>query len=600
MTPYVSVYSPNAIRGEIIVKSLMTEGVETRLHTDPFQAEEALKETSSPVIVLDVAKNFASEAGLLRSVAFHLPERTFIIIAHPANIKTLENLELPRAFIIPGHVDPRRILSIVKESLQERENTPESKTTPRENGEEADHAPPRGPRKGPGDSERIGPWSGPWNGPGDGPGDDTIDGPGNGAGKEGRNGAGDGRDDGPTWRRGTTSPRETAPDPGPVRLITRIGGILKLFAFSLLLAALLSAAAMGGYLYWCISTLPDVDSLKDYAPFKTSKIYSYDNKPLAEFFVEKRTSVSIAKIPPHVINAFIAIEDAHYYTHEGVDVVRILGALVANVKEWEYLQGASTITQQLAKMVFLKPEKTLTRKIQQIALSLQIEEKYSKNEILELYFNKAYFGAGAYGIEVAARTYFNKSVADVGLSEAALLAGLPKAPSVYSPLKNPAKAMKRRNLVLKRMLETGYITEGMYQKTLLAPVPGKFHGPRTKAPYFVDFCRRSIEKEYGRRLYTSGLIIYTSLDLRMQEIVESAVENGVKRLKKRGVHAPQAAVVVMDVKTGWIRAMVGGVNFWESQFNRATQAKRQPGSAFKPFVYLAALDQGLTMETEID
>ncbi len=552
MAPYTIVYSPNPIRGEIIVKSLEANGVECRLYTDPFQAEDALKETSSPVIILDAIKNFASETALLRSAAFHLADRTLIVIADPTHFDMLESLGLRRPFFLDS-MDPGLIVSIALENLRDPGRKPKRNNVHLEKTGEEIRAALTSAR------ERVA-----------------------------------------VPRPGEKSAPRGASEPSPDRPLTRLGKTVKLFALSFLLTLFLVAGALGGYVYWCVASLPDVNSLTEITPFKTSKLYSYDNRPLAEFYVEKRTHIKLESIPLHVIRAFIAVEDKHYYTHGGIDFFRVVGALVANLKEWDYLQGGSTITQQLAKMVFLNPEKTITRKVQQIALSMRIEKQYSKDQILELYFNKAYFGAGAYGIEAASRAYFGKSVGDVRMSEAALLAGLPRAPSIYSPLKNPRVSMKRRNMVLKSMLEAGLIKEGGYRKLVLAPIPRSYHGPKSEAPYFVDFCRGRVEEKYGRRLYTSGLTIYSSLDSRMQKIVEEAVQNGVERMKTRGIDDVQVAVIVMDIKQGWIRAMVGGVNFEESQFNRATQAKRQPGSAFKPFVYLTALNQGMKVEDEIE
>ena len=297
-------------------------------------------------------------------------------------------------------------------------------------------------------------------------------------------------------------------------------------------------------------------------------------------------------IPEHVKKAFIAAEDTRFYRHHGIDFFRIIGALITDIREGSFVQGGSTITQQLAKMLFLKPEKTITRKIREIALSLQIERKYKKDEILGLYLNQAYFGTRAYGIEAACQVYFGAATNNITISEAALLAALPKAPSKYYPFKDPGMALRRRNYILKRMLQSGFISERDYRDALSDPIPKTFHGRKYKAPYFVDYCRGVLEKKYGDRLYISGLRIYTTLDYRMQQIAEKAVQKGIQELKKRVKGEVQAALLSVDLWTGHIRAMVGGVDFWESQFNRVTQAKRQPGSAFKPFVYLTAFEKG--------
>ena len=374
----------------------------------------------------------------------------------------------------------------------------------------------------------------------------------------------------------------------------------KFFIRSVEIGALLIIGLLGGYMYWCFSTLPATENLSEYSPYESSKVFSYDNVLLTEFYVERRTFIPHDKIPNHVRDAFIAVEDMRYYKHHGIDIIRTIGALFRNIKEGAFVQGGSTITQQLAKMLFLNSEKTITRKIKEIVLSLQIEKKYTKDEILELYLNKAYFGARAYGIEAAAQTYFGKSATKIGISEAALLAALPKAPSKYSPFRNHDEALNRRNHVLKRMLVAGFVNEKQYREALSDPIPTKYHGRKHKAPYFVDYCRTLLEEKYGDRLYTSGLKIYTTLDYKEQLKAEEAVRKGIEKLKKRGIEEVQAAFLAVDLKTGRIQAMVGGTNFWDSQFNRVTQAMRQPGSAFKPFVYLTALKKGFKPDDTLE
>lgn len=352
---------------------------------------------------------------------------------------------------------------------------------------------------------------------------------------------------------------------------------------------------VSGYIFWCISTIPNIDLLKDYSPYKSSKIFSDDGQLLTELFVERRTLVPYDKIPPNVINAFIAVEDTRYYQHSGIDPIRIIGALYADIKDGSYLQGGSTITQQLTKMILLKSEKTITRKIKELILSLKVERIYTKNEILEMYLNKAYFGAKAYGINAAAQTYFGKTISNIDLPQAAMLAALLKAPSKYSPFKNPQQTLERRNHVLKRMLMTGFIEQTEYERAVKTKLPEKYHGRKYKAPYFINYCKNYLKTSYGERLYTSGLNIYTTLDYKMQESAKKAVQNGITRLKQQGANSQvQAALLAVDIKSGRIKAMVGGNNFWDSQFNRAIQAKRQPGSAFKPIVYLTALQQGIS------
>ena len=361
----------------------------------------------------------------------------------------------------------------------------------------------------------------------------------------------------------------------------------------------LSIGAAGGYIYWSLSNLPEIEILKDYSPFESSKLYSDDNILLSELYVERRTHVPHEETPDLIKNAFIAVEDNNYFKHHGVDFFRTMIALFQNIKARSYVQGGSTITQQLAKMLFLTPDKTITRKIQEIALALKIEKKYSKDEILGLYLNQAYFGTRAYGLEAATETYFGKPVSQLSLSEAALLAAIPNSPTTYSPFMNPEKARQRRNYILNRMLSVGFITEQEYMEAIKDDMPKIYHGTKYKAPYFVDHCRSVLEKRYGDRLSTAGLKIYTTLDYGMQQIAEKSVNNGIEELKKRGIDGVNVALLALEVKTGRIKAMVGGVNFWTSQYNRATQARRQSGSSFKPIVYLAALNKGFNPDDEI-
>ena len=374
----------------------------------------------------------------------------------------------------------------------------------------------------------------------------------------------------------------------------------RFFLWGLPLTITLVVGLIGGYLYWCIATLPSIETLQSYSPYEASELYSYDNVLLSEFYIERRNIISPDRIPQHVKNAFIAVEDARFYKHAGIDPIRILSAFVANIKEGGFVQGGSTITQQLAKALFFKPEKTITRKVKEIAISLQMERQYTKDEILGLYLNNAYFGTRAYGIDAASQIYFGKAAEDITISEAALLAALPKAPSKYSPFTDSKKSLNRRNYVLKRMFQTGFINKEEYRRSLADSIPEKIYARKYQAPYYVDYCRTALEKMVGDRLYTSGLKIYTTLDYRMQQVAEKAVYNGIDKLEKRGIKGVQAALLAIDIKTGRIKAMVGGTNFWDSQFNRVTQAKRQPGSTFKPSVFLTALNQGLKPDDMIE
>ncbi len=354
-----------------------------------------------------------------------------------------------------------------------------------------------------------------------------------------------------------------------------------------------------GFVFWSLSDLPSVEALEEYTPVEASRVFSSDDELIAEYYVERRTFVPYFRIPDQVKKAFVAIEDERFYRHHGIDLIGIARALIYDIKAGRIVQGGSTITQQLAKLLFLKPERSLSRKIKEAALSIQIEKRYTKDEIIGLYLNQAYFGTNAYGIDAAAHTYFNKPAEELTLAEAALLAALPRAPTYYSPFKNPEKALKRRNIVLKKMLELGYITSEEFRAALQEPLPEKPHRRKYRAPYFVEFLRHDLEQRYPGSLYTTGLRIYTTLEMDLQEVAEEAVKKGIEELNRRVKPGVEAALLAIDLKTGAVKAMVGGSDFWQTQFNRVVQALRQPGSAFKPVVYLTALRKGFIPEDRI-
>lgn len=356
---------------------------------------------------------------------------------------------------------------------------------------------------------------------------------------------------------------------------------------------------LGGFIYWTTSDLPNIKHLEEYTPLESSRVYTSDGKLIAELYLERRTFIPYYQIPGIVKKAFISAEDIRFYDHPGVDVIGISRALWHDIKAGGIVEGGSTITQQLARMLFLKTDKSIKRKIKEAFLSIQIERHYTKDEILGMYLNQTYFGTRAYGIEAAAQTYFGKSSWDLDLAEAALLASLPKAPSAYSPFKNPGKAKERRSTVLKSMLGYKFISEDEYEKAKNAPLPSTPHFRKYDAPYFIETLRQNIEAKYGSEVYTSGFKIYSTLDFRMQQTAEESIEMGISSVEKRVKPDVEAALIAIDVRTGHIKAMVGGSHFWKNQFNRATQALRQPGSAFKPFVYITAIEYGMTAEKTI-
>jgi penicillin-binding protein 1A len=368
---------------------------------------------------------------------------------------------------------------------------------------------------------------------------------------------------------------------------------------------------------------PDVDMLKGYMPDQASSLVDRNGEEIAKLFVTRRVVVPVDSMPEHLLNAFVAIEDRRFWDHGGVDWRRVAGALLKNVKSGGIEEGSSTITMQLARNVF--PDKlpasqrTLTRKLGEARVAREIEARYTKREIIELYLNQIYFGSGAYGVQAASEEYFGKSATKLTLAEAAMLAALPRAPSRLNPRANKEAALEGRSLVLQRMAEQGFITADERAESSDAKLVLKER--RTKAvdnaPYFVEAVRQQLEGELGNDIYTEGYTIYTTLDLKVQKIAEEELSRQLRAIEAGGYgafphetyassHADtvaqdregtpylQGAVVIMDAQTGDVRALIGGRDYTDSEFNRATLARRQPGSAFKPFVYAAAINSGFS------
>lgn len=460
---------------------------------------------------------------------------------------------------------------------------------------------------------------------------------------------------------------------------------------------ILSALAAGGILYWELSSsLPSMNRITEYRPPVVTQVLAEDGSLIAEFFSEKRYLVPIERIPASVRNAFLAAEDDAFYRHRGFDPLSILRALVSNIVAGGKVQGGSTITQQVVKMLLLSPKKSYERKLKEMILAYRLEKQLSKDEILSLYLNHIYLGSGAYGIAAASREYFGKEVEYLSVAEAAILAGLPQAPSRYSPFRNWPEAKARQRYVINRMFEVGYINREQRDEALRQPVAlGTRKGNFLAAPHFVEHVRRMLEDRYGQTgLYELGLRVQTTVNVAMQRAAETALRAGLEDLSSRrngyrsifrnmppeerdafvraqrqllegatlersssyegivrAVNGPTAqvdvgpfqgpltvepgtaplrlddlirvklaepdpgapglrfvldpsppvegAVVALDPRTGYVRAMVGGYDFDRSQFNRAVQAKRQPGSSFKPLIYAAALDRGFTPATVV-
>jgi penicillin-binding protein 1A len=490
------------------------------------------------------------------------------------------------------------------------------------------------------------------------------------------------------------------PDRAPGISGVRRASVTVLFVFAVLGGALL------GVLFAYESDLPQVSSLEDYQPNIITKVFCADGSLLGEFAIEKRVVVAFQDIPPILRNAVVAVEDADFWKHLGINPWRIPGAALANFRSGRRGQGFSTLTMQLSRLLFLTPEKTLERKIKEIILAFQIEKNFTKEEIFTLYCNQIYFGHGNYGVEAASQSYFGKSIKDLTLAEAALIAGVPQNPSRLSPIENPEAALQRRNHVLDRMREEKYVSAEEVERAKGQPLELHLRkDPPTIAPHFLEEVRKYLEREYGsQRIYQGGLRVHTTLDPSFQRVANRAVTRGLLALDRRargfvppaasvlengafpetvrleewdwpfaegdvvrgvvlasdrtlavvqigeyrarlgpqeiawtrrasvaealprGAVAPfriealsqdgahkearvlleqepklEGALVALDVRSGAVRAMVGGYDFQRSKFNRATQAMRQVGSAFKPIVYAAALEKaGWTPATVIN
>jgi penicillin-binding protein 1A len=381
-------------------------------------------------------------------------------------------------------------------------------------------------------------------------------------------------------------------------------------AFFVVVLALSCFTLWLGYLTIDVATrLPDPRALASLERMpEATVVYDVSGRPVFTIFREQRVRVPLERLSPQLLDAVLAIEDRRFYQHGGIDLVRVAGAAVANLTAGRIVQGGSTITQQLARQNLLSREKTFRRKLAEILTALRIERSYSKKEILELYLNRIYFGSGLYGAEAAARGYFGKPAAELSLSDAALLAGLIQAPERYSPRLSPQQAVGRRNVVLRAMLETGVIDERAYQLAFRQPLilNDGLQAAGQRGGYFKEEVRRRLIDMFGwEAVYEQGLRVYSTIDPKMQRAAEEALERGIRRIEARRPTARkpdslQGALIALEPRSGEVRALVGGRDVAVSPFNRATQARRQAGSAFKPILYAAALDQGLTPVTVLD
>lgn len=366
-----------------------------------------------------------------------------------------------------------------------------------------------------------------------------------------------------------------------------------LFMFVIVVSIVLGGTF--GVLTAYFRTTPDLADVRIHQNF-TTHIFDVNGRLITDLFREHRVPVSIHDVPQHVRQAVIAIEDDRFYEHHGVNFYAFGRAIIVNLREQRFAQGGGTITMQLARNVFLTQDKTIVRKLEEFLWAWQIERKYSKEEILEAYLNEVHVGHGANGVEAAAQLYFGRSVNQLTLSEAAMIAGVIRWPVRYSPFNNPDIAVERRDFVLSRMQELGYITpqeaqQARAEELNLATRTGRV----VNAPYFVDYIISELTPVFGEdRIFGGGLRIHTTLDLDMQKAAEEHLINGLPRggTDANGLLQPQGALITLDPRSGQIRSMVGGRG--DDKFNRAVQALRSPGSAIKIFPYTAAIDKGIT------
>jgi 1A family penicillin-binding protein len=383
---------------------------------------------------------------------------------------------------------------------------------------------------------------------------------------------------------------------------------------TIVIALVLVLWTSAGFAAWIlagvVTSLPDEKALRGMA--QATRIFDAHDDPVFTFFTEYRIEVPLSRVSPHLIDAIVAVEDQRFFEHGGVDFIRVAGAMWGNLRNGWGSEGASTITQQVARQSFLSREKTLQRKLREVVVAARLESQFSKRQILEWYLNKVYFGNGLYGVEAASLGYFGKHAAELDVAEAALLAGLVKAPSSYAPTVSMRRALARRQTTLNAMRETGTIDESTFRQASSREVhlQDRLHTPETYGQYFKEEVRKQLIGLFGaERVDEGGLNVYTTMDPDLQKLAEAEVTRAVGEIEQRQLRrrqplssdAPlQAALVALDATTGEVRAIVGGRSFDESPFNRATQSRRQAGSAFKPFVYAAALERGYTPGTLID
>lgn len=367
-----------------------------------------------------------------------------------------------------------------------------------------------------------------------------------------------------------------------------------------------------GAFWYYQDDLPPTAELKGYTLRTGSEVYDRSGRMVYLFAFEKRKLVSLKELPPHLIDALISTEDKRFYYHFGIDPIRIVRALLADLSTGDFSQGASTITQQMARNMFLTLDKTIARKMREIVLAFKIEASFTKDEILEIYLNKIFWGSRNHGVETASLYYFNKHARDLNLPESALIVGMIQRPNYYDPFKHPERAKQRRDLVLRRMHKNRKISEAEYLDAVASPVNSQRGGSyaRFASDYFIEHVRSLMESKYGtERLFEGGLKIYTTLDSDMSSAADSIFNGYLARVERSGgfphristvpkgaqdidTKYIQGGLALLENKTGFVRVLIGGRSFEHSKFNRITQAKRQPGSSIKPIYYTIAVERG--------
>jgi penicillin-binding protein 1A len=395
-------------------------------------------------------------------------------------------------------------------------------------------------------------------------------------------------------------------------LLPKILGIVALSACFLIGIVL-------GTIWFYSDTLPPTEELRNFTMRSGSEVYDRNGNMIHLFAFEQRKLVSLKELPPHLIDALIVTEDKNFYRHFGIDIMGNIRALVIDVIRMDFSQGASTITQQMARNMFLTLDKRISRKMKEIILAFRIEQEFSKDEILEIYFNKIFWGGQLLGVEAAALHYYGKHASELDLAESATLIGMIQRPNYFNPIKHPERTTARRNLVLQRMYDEGKISQEDYDLASAAPLRrGSSSMRQAASDYFIDHIRLYLERKYGTdRLFEGGLRIYTTIDQDLTVYADSVLNNYLIEVENRynyphklkdiqpntyniNTRYLQGGLVLMDNDTGHVRAMIGGRNFAHSKFNRMTQARRQPGSAIKPVYYTAAIEKGYTPSTVIN